>query len=93
MPCPFLTRLSANYIRNYGSSLIMNYRQHCPVMSRLFSTMAESEESQPIPEPIQNQCPFLSRERDAIKKASPVIEEDVINLGAMEQKEETQIFP
>lgn len=92
MPCPFLTRLSANYVRNYGSSLIMTYRQHCPVMSRLFSMMAESEESQPIPEPIENQCPFLSRERDAIKKASAAMEEDVINLGAVEQKEEAQ-FP
>ncbi|KAG5305569.1 HEM0 protein, partial [Acromyrmex insinuator] len=95
MPCPFLTRLSANYIRNYGSSLIMNYRQHCPVMSRLFDTMAKSEESQPIPESIQNQCPFLSRERDAIKKASLAMEEDVINLGSKkttEQKEEAQ-FP
>ncbi|XP_036140270.1 5-aminolevulinate synthase, erythroid-specific, mitochondrial [Monomorium pharaonis] len=90
MPCPFLTRLSANYVRNYGSSLITNYRQHCPVMSKLFSTMAESEESQPIPEAIPNQCPFLSRERDAIKKASPAMEEDVINLGAVEQQQQQQ---
>ncbi|XP_070514779.1 5-aminolevulinate synthase, erythroid-specific, mitochondrial [Cardiocondyla obscurior] len=94
MPCPFLTRLSANYVRNYGSSLIMNYRQYCPVLSKLFSTMAESEEpeSQQNLEPIQNQCPFLSRERDAVKKASPAMEEDVISLGATEQKEEAQ-FP
>nr|XP_012229352.1 PREDICTED: 5-aminolevulinate synthase, erythroid-specific, mitochondrial isoform X2 [Linepithema humile] len=80
MPCPFLTRLSTNYVRNHGSSLIMNYRQHCPVMSRLFSTMTESEVSQSIPEPVQNQCPFLSKERDAVKEASSAVEEDVISL-------------
>ncbi|EFN65872.1 5-aminolevulinate synthase, erythroid-specific, mitochondrial [Camponotus floridanus] len=76
MPCPFLTRLSANYVRNYGSSLIMNYRQHCPILSRLFSSMSESEE-QPIPKPIQSQCPFLSRERNAVKEANPAMEEDI----------------
>lgn len=86
MPCPFLTHLSANYVRNYGSSLIMNYRQHCPILSRLFSTMSESEE-QPIPESIQNQCPFLSRERNAVKEANPAMEEDVISLNDNQQKE------
>ncbi|XP_029156554.1 5-aminolevulinate synthase, erythroid-specific, mitochondrial [Nylanderia fulva] len=94
MPCPFLTRLSTNYVRNYGSSLIMNYRQHCPVMSRLFSTMSESEEPQqpqPIPESIQNQCPFLSRERNAVKEANPAMEEDVISLNNNQAKE--ALFP
>lgn len=88
MPCPFLTRLSANYVRNYGSSLITNYRQHCPVMSRLFSTVAESEdlEAQSTSESVQNQCPFLSRERDAVKQASPAVEEDVINLGVADNE-------
>ncbi|KAL6427451.1 hypothetical protein ACFW04_008762 [Cataglyphis niger] len=90
MPCPFLTRLSANYVRNYGSSLIMNYRQHCPVLSRLFSTMSESVEPQPIPESVQNQCPFLSRERNAVKEANPAIEEDVISVN--DNQEEAQ-FP
>ena len=80
MPCPFLTRLSANYVRNYGASLILNYRQHCPVMSRLSSTM--SEEPQPkTEEPLANKCPFLSKEKDAVKQASTAIEDDVINLG------------
>lgn len=88
MPCPFLTRLSANYVRNHGSSIIMNYRQHCPVMSKLFSTMAESEVSQSIPEPVQNQCPFLSKERDAVKEASPAMKEDVISLDAALRKKE-----
>ncbi|XP_020278857.1 5-aminolevulinate synthase, erythroid-specific, mitochondrial isoform X2 [Pseudomyrmex gracilis] len=92
MPCPFLTNLSANFVRNYGSSLLMNYRQHCPVMSKLLNTMPE-EKSQPIPETIENQCPFLFRERNAVTEASPAVEEDVISVDNVEQKEEASSFP
>lgn len=92
MPCPFLTRLSANYVRNYGASVIMNYRQHCPVMSRLASTMADSTETQQVQETLENQCPFLSKEKDAVKQASAAMEEDVINLATSEPKQETT-FP
>ncbi|XP_015112772.1 5-aminolevulinate synthase, erythroid-specific, mitochondrial [Diachasma alloeum] len=81
MPCPFLTRLSANYVRNYGASLLMNYRQHCPVMSRASSTLSETAEASPEASPPVKQCPFLSKEKDAIKEASSAVEEDVINLG------------
>lgn len=94
MPCPFLTRLPANYVRNYGSSVITNYRQHCPVMSRLFSTMAvESDEPQPIPERVESQCPFLSKEPDAVKEASPAVKEDIISLGTADEQREKAQFP
>ncbi|XP_066588820.1 5-aminolevulinate synthase, erythroid-specific, mitochondrial isoform X2 [Prorops nasuta] len=89
MPCPFLARLSANYVRNYGTSVINNYRQHCPVMSRMSSTLAESQN---IPEAITSQCPFLSKENDAIKEASHEMEEDVINLESKKNKDENN-FP
>lgn len=85
MPCPFLTRLSSNYVRNYGSSVIMNYRQHCPVMSRLSSTLVvtppETDKSLESSSSSIKQCPFLSKEKDAIKEASPAVEEDVINVS------------
>ncbi|KAK2578177.1 hypothetical protein KPH14_001369 [Odynerus spinipes] len=93
MPCPFLTRLSANYVRNYGTSVIMNYRQHCPVMSRLSSTLAESAEAQISSEPVENQCPFLSKEPDAVKEASLAVEEDVIDLTTKEETREEVRFP
>lgn len=63
-------------------------------MSRLSSTSAE--ESQQIQEAIENQCPFLSKERNAIKQASPAMEEDVISLGNTEkstEKKDDQHFP
>lgn len=94
MPCPFLTRLSANYVRNYGTSVLMNYRQHCPVMSRLSSTLVEdTTEAQIPPEPIENHCPFLSKEPDAIKEASLTMEEDVIDFIAKEKTKEEIHFP
>lgn len=63
----------------------MSYWQHCPVMSRLSSTLADGNESA-IPESIRKQCPFLSKEqdsmKDAVKEASSAVEEDIINLDS-----------
>ncbi|XP_001603137.2 5-aminolevulinate synthase, erythroid-specific, mitochondrial isoform X1 [Nasonia vitripennis] len=83
MPCPFLTRLSANYVRNYGASMIMNYGQHCPVMSRLASNFAaaDSSASEAAADPSASKCPFLSKEREAVKEASNAVKEDVISLA------------
>ncbi|XP_058802736.1 5-aminolevulinate synthase, erythroid-specific, mitochondrial isoform X2 [Phymastichus coffea] len=97
MPCPFLTRLSANYVRNYGASVIMNYRQHCPVMSRMASSLTDSSavekpsnatETSPLLDPSANKCPFLSKERDAIKEASSAVKEDIINLAETPNKQD-----
>uniref|UniRef100_T1GLT2 5-aminolevulinate synthase n=1 Tax=Megaselia scalaris TaxID=36166 RepID=T1GLT2_MEGSC len=41
MPCPFLSRLSANYVRNYAEPLLQTYGSQCPVIARsIFSTPA-----------------------------------------------------
>ncbi|XP_046743060.1 5-aminolevulinate synthase, erythroid-specific, mitochondrial-like [Diprion similis] len=94
MPCPFLARLSGSYVRNYGASLIMNYRQHCPVMSRLASSATDvAEPERDLGEHARSQCPFLSAEQGAVKEASTAVQEDVIklndrpstNLGSEEQ--------
>ncbi|CRL02464.1 CLUMA_CG015293, isoform B [Clunio marinus] len=37
MPCPFLTRLSANYVRNYAPILLKTYGNQCPVVTRAIS--------------------------------------------------------
>ncbi|XP_024942952.1 5-aminolevulinate synthase, erythroid-specific, mitochondrial isoform X2 [Cephus cinctus] len=94
MPCPFLTRLSANYVRNYGTSVIMNYRQHCPVMSRLSSSLAQSVDQQVQESPVvtpEEKCPFLSKEPETVRVASPAVEEDVINLDVAAKEE--NVFP
>lgn len=32
MPCPFLNRLSANFVRNYSDNLMQAYSRYCPVL-------------------------------------------------------------
>ncbi|XP_054005348.1 5-aminolevulinate synthase, erythroid-specific, mitochondrial [Hylaeus anthracinus] len=88
MPCPFLKRLSANYIRNYGASVIMNYRQLCPYMSQFSNTAEEPTETLQTREVIGSQCPFLAKEQNAVKVASPVVEEDVTNVVNPQSTEE-----
>lgn len=39
MPCPFLTRLGTNYVRNYAPSLLKTYGNQCPVVSRAITTL------------------------------------------------------
>lgn len=51
--------------------------------------MSESEE-QPIPKSIQSQCPFLSRERNAVKEANPAMEEDI---SLKDNQKEEVYFP
>lgn len=41
MPCPFLSRLSASYVRNYAEPLLQTYGSQCPVIARsIFSSPA-----------------------------------------------------
>lgn len=39
MPCPFLTRLSTSYVRNYAPALLKAYGAQCPVVARTISTL------------------------------------------------------
>lgn len=38
MSCPFLSRFSANYVRNYSEFLVQTYGVYCPVLSKQFHT-------------------------------------------------------
>lgn len=42
MPCPFLTRLSTSYVRNYAPALLKAYGSQCPVVARTISTLQNS---------------------------------------------------
>lgn len=33
MPCPFLSRLSTQFVKNYSGKLLKTYGDHCPVAS------------------------------------------------------------
>lgn len=68
MPCPFLTRLSTNYVRNYAPVLLKTYGQQCPVVSRSISSLQNppamnSESVESTNNSIHSndtKCPFLS---------------------------------
>uniref|UniRef100_A0A8D8WQU5 5-aminolevulinate synthase n=1 Tax=Cacopsylla melanoneura TaxID=428564 RepID=A0A8D8WQU5_9HEMI len=92
MPCPFLTRLSNSYVRNYGSSLAKLHGQHCPVMSRMIGTTVPSDSTanQNLETKVTNndaavkKCPFLAEQANAtdiIKEASKELQEDMIDLS------------
>lgn len=40
MPCPFLTRLPTQFVRNYGANLVKKYGEQCPVLTRVLSTVS-----------------------------------------------------
>lgn len=43
MPCPFLTRLSSNYVRNYAPVLLKTYGAQCPVVQRTIASMPPTD--------------------------------------------------
>lgn len=94
MPCPFLTRLSNSYVRNYGSSLAKIHGQHCPVMSRMIGTTVPidntadvasvSVETPRMSSLIGKKCPFLAEQpinTDIIREASKELQDDLIDLS------------
>ncbi|KAF5272010.1 hypothetical protein FQR65_LT04991 [Abscondita terminalis] len=47
MPCPFLTKLSSNYVHNYAPELVKMYGKHCPVISRTLTNWIAPETAVP----------------------------------------------
>lgn len=48
MPCPFLTRLSSTYVRNYAPILVKTYGNQCPVVTRAISQLQNATGSTTI---------------------------------------------
>ncbi|XP_064091196.1 5-aminolevulinate synthase, erythroid-specific, mitochondrial-like isoform X3 [Macrobrachium nipponense] len=87
MPCPFMSRLPGQFVRNYGGILTRQYGEMCPVISKVvrsfnFLTSADSAEG-------EKKCPFMASE-NLVKQASKEVQEDIIDLAAREQGPATQ---
>eukprot|EP00092_Neocalanus_flemingeri_P023840 GFUD01025865.1.p1 GENE.GFUD01025865.1~~GFUD01025865.1.p1 ORF type:complete len:533 (-),score=146.48 GFUD01025865.1:151-1749(-) len=55
MPCPFLSRLPSQFVKNYSGKLLKTYGDHCPVVSQgVTHSLAASTPQQ------QAQCPVAS---------------------------------
>ncbi|XP_076033395.1 5-aminolevulinate synthase isoform X2 [Oratosquilla oratoria] len=76
MNCPFLSRLPGQYVRHYGSVLVKQYGENCPVIQKLarsFNSLSANDQES------EKMCPFLNG-KNLVKQASPEVHEDVINV-------------
>ncbi|CAG9804830.1 unnamed protein product [Chironomus riparius] len=72
MPCPFLTRLSSTYVRNYAPILVKNFGNQCPVVTRAISQLQNATGATTI----QSQDRKLSSAQTQEKKnAVPALDE------------------
>ena len=72
MPCPFLTRLSSTYVRNYAPILVKNFGNQCPVVTRAISQLQNATGATTI----QSQERKLSSAQTQEKKnATPSLDE------------------
>lgn len=88
MPCPFMTRLSPSYIRNYGSNLLKTYGQHCPFISRLTGTLTSAANTSDEALEAVKKCPFLAEMTPLVKEASKEMQDDIIELTPSSEKSE-----
>lgn len=79
MACPFMSKLSTTYVKNYVSGLLKTYGHSCPVMSR-FINIGSSTDLTNEQFDTKIKCPFLEDESTAkvVKEVSKEIQEDVI---------------
>jgi len=106
MQCPFISKLPANFIQNYATSVVKQYVEYCPIMTRHVASMSRVT---------QSSCPFLARgastavhklvdESSAVKGCpfigesykliSKDIAEDIINIDqfTQEKKDPEDVF-
>ena len=85
MHCPFLSKLSAPYVRNHGSTLLKMYGQYCPFLSSIGKLhMSADEVASMSSGPTENKkCPFLAKVQTkdtVVTEVSMETQEDVIAL-------------
>lgn len=81
MPCPFLSRLNANYVRNYAPSLLKVYGHQCPVVTRAITSMqappppsaisASPNKSSIAKRPADTVGPTSNRMLSSVERAQP----------------------
>lgn len=81
MPCPFLGRLPSSYVRNYGLNLLKSFGSHCPVVSRLATSLTSDPCAEQSLDSPTLRCPFLADvSSPVVKEASQELQGDVIQF-------------
>lgn len=70
MPCPFLTRLSTSYVRNYAPALLKAYGSQCPVVARTISTL-QNPPATGAPESASKQKEQPNRNLSSLQQPKP----------------------
>ncbi|CAF4959133.1 5-aminolevulinate synthase, erythroid-specific, mitochondrial [Pieris napi] len=68
MPCPFMGSLNQAFVRNYGSVLMKQYGNFCPIISRNFRTLGQDE----------TKCPFIQNTNTIVADAPKEMTEDIV---------------
>ena len=76
MPCPFLSKLPATFVKNYGQSLLNNFGLNCPIISRAAASFSHPDIGDFDAE--VKKCPFLSKvDVSPVKEANTTMNEDI----------------
>lgn len=67
MPCPFLGSMNQAFVRNYGSVLMKQYGNLCPILTRGFRSLGVDE----------TKCPFI-QENSIVSEAPKEMTEDIV---------------
>ena len=71
MPCPFLSRLPSQFVKNYSGKLLKTYGDHCPVVSQgVTQSLAASTPA--AKEPLKSKCPVAGANFTNNGKNSPI---------------------
>uniref|UniRef100_A0A1B6M3E6 5-aminolevulinate synthase n=1 Tax=Graphocephala atropunctata TaxID=36148 RepID=A0A1B6M3E6_9HEMI len=90
MPCPFLSRLPSAYVRNHGLNLLKSFGNHCPVVSRLATSIPANSNSAEG-ENLASRCPFLAEvSSPVVKEASQELQGDVIEFTSRSIEKENE---
>ncbi|XP_076261955.1 5-aminolevulinate synthase isoform X2 [Rhynchophorus ferrugineus] len=93
MSCPFLTRLSHSYVKNYAPLLLNMYGSQCPVISRSINHMSTDNQKtqENITDHIEtavSKCPFLKEVTSAVKELKG---QDIIEVNY--DSKTNEVFP
>lgn len=85
MSCPFLSKLSTNYVKNYWPYLLKGYGSSCPIASSRALSNSGGDVSK---------CPFLTKSSEPLVKEAPsFMQEDVSEKREIQERPMEGIFP